>query len=202
MTITLTDRSADDIERAIREAGTQQDVGPVDILPPGAGWSISQNPKELAAFLRKMDVLGVRSMLEIGTQGGGLARFCGEVMGWDVVSIDYRDAATTQGYTFIKTYSRDYTPDREFDLIFIDGDHHYNGVRDDYNRFAPLAGKVVALHDVYGLHQCDGVKKFYEEIKGPGWVVELNYDWPLGIAWYAKPQAKAEAPKRTRKGAK
>lgn len=68
MTITLTDRSADDIERAIREAGTQQGVGPVDILPPGAGWSISQNPKELAAFLRKMDVLGVRSMLEIGTQ--------------------------------------------------------------------------------------------------------------------------------------
>lgn len=46
-----------------------------------------------------------------------------------------------------------------FDLIFIDGDHTYQGVRDDFNKFFPnLKDKgIVAFHD-YGY--LDGVTMF------------------------------------------
>lgn len=39
---------------------------------------------------------------------------------------------------------------RPVDVLFIDGDHSYAGVRDDFERYAPLVrpGGLVALHDI------------------------------------------------------
>jgi predicted O-methyltransferase YrrM len=36
------------------------------------------------------------------------------------------------------------------DVLFIDGDHSYDGVRADFERYAPLvrSGGIVALHDI------------------------------------------------------
>lgn len=175
---------AKSIESAIRACGVQQIGAPQFILPVGAGWGISQSPKEAAAFLARMDAIGVRSMLEIGTFTGGFARFCGEVMGWDVVSVDIqRPIIAPRGYTFVHSASADYTPEGRFDLVFIDGDHSYAGVKADYERFLPYADKVIALHDVFGNHECGGVATFFLELYGPEWTVEGSADWPLGIAW-------------------
>ncbi len=202
MAIKLTARDAESIEQALREAGIEQIGVSQDILPRGEGWQIGQAPKEMAAFLAKMDALGVKSMLEIGTRFGGLARFCSEVMGWDVTALDVSTPAVISGYTFVQSRSADYEPGRTWDLVFIDGDHSYEGVKADYHKYLPVADKVIALHDVLGNHGCEGVRAFFEQVQTVGWEVETCADWPLGIAWYAKPDAVQPAPKRTRKGGK
>lgn len=55
-------------------------------------------------------------------------------------------------------------PDNDIDFLFIDGDHSYNGVKADYENFAPLVrpGGLIVLHDVYGLPE---VNQFWKELK-------------------------------------
>jgi predicted O-methyltransferase YrrM len=41
---------------------------------------------------------------------------------------------------------------RPIDLLFIDGDHTYDGVRSDYSMYSPLVrrGGLIAFHDIAG----------------------------------------------------
>jgi predicted O-methyltransferase YrrM len=58
---------------------------------------------------------------------------------------------------------------RQVDLLFIDGDHRYGGVKKDFTMYAPLvrAGGVVLLHDILPHPQVPvcGVERFWQEIK-------------------------------------
>jgi cephalosporin hydroxylase len=55
------------------------------------------------------------------------------------------------------------------DLLFLDGDHTYEGVHADFHTWSPLVrkGGVVAFHDtvVNGTRDEPGVRKFVEELK-------------------------------------
>jgi predicted O-methyltransferase YrrM len=59
---------------------------------------------------------------------------------------------------------------QKLDFLFIDGDHRYSGVREDFEMYAPLlrSGGILAFHDVARKEAPDEVYKLWDEIK-PGY---------------------------------
>ena len=56
---------------------------------------------------------------------------------------------------------------RPIDLLFIDGDHSYASVKQDYEFYSPLTRHIVAFHDMIGT---EGVARFWAEL----WTAEKN----------------------------
>ncbi len=133
----------------------------------GEGWWIEQNAHELATFLEAIQP--VETVLELGTgYRAGLARFMTEVMGWEVTSIDNKTPQTPAPMArLIHATTHEAFPHvsgQQFDLVLIDADHTYDSVSYDYQLYAPLAKKVVALHDICGLRDCEGAAAFWREL--------------------------------------
>ena len=57
----------------------------------------------------------------------------------------------------------------DVDFLFIDGDHSYDAVKDDFEMYAPLVrpGGLVALHDI-AVHAFGGCQQLWDEIKDTG----------------------------------
>jgi cephalosporin hydroxylase len=56
---------------------------------------------------------------------------------------------------------------RQLDLLFVDGDHSYRGVRTDFEMYAPFVrrGGIVAFHDIAVQPLPNEVSRFWNEIK-------------------------------------
>jgi len=68
--------------------------------------------------------------------------------------------------------------DRKYDILLIDGDHSYEGVKRDFEMYAPLIKEkgIIFLHDICNINA--GVRIFWEEIDYPK--VGLEYGKAAG----------------------
>lgn len=167
------------LKALIEQRGVHEQLGPT-----GEGVAIEQNPHELATFLVRMQELGVQSVLEIGTgYKAGLARFLAHEMGCRVTTVDVRDYGHTfEGIEFVilddighwvfpwgNGHARhsiaSVQRNKRFDLVFIDGNHSYESVSYDYLNYNLCATKAIAFHDIEGLRECQGARRFWWEIK-------------------------------------
>lgn len=157
-----------------------------------------QVPSELIEFAHFVQAERPRTVLEIGTRSGGtfflLCRLSDPramVISLDLpggrwgggygayrVPVIHRMKQPRQSLHLVRGDSHDAaTRDRvrrilarrPIDLLFIDGDHSYDGVRQDFEMYAPLVrpGGAVVLHDIVAHPPASGVDvaRFWNEAK-------------------------------------
>lgn len=169
-----------------------------------------QVKEEIIELLQIIDKKKPKIIVEIGTHVGGNLFLLTQIAPQDaiIVSIDLPGGKFGGGYPIwriplFKMFTRDRqklyliradshdkaTQDRvesilkrkEVDLLFIDGDHTYDGVKSDFEAYSSLVKKngLIGFHDIVP-HQRDdacGVDKFWEEIKRKYQYLEIVQDW-------------------------
>jgi len=166
----------------VERAGSE-DVGYFGGLYEG-GFQIQQRPVELARLVCLLASYSpFASYLEIGTAAGGTTRFLTEWLRIDRTAIiddgNHRKYSVwvTQNSKLVPNLS-EYIGDshapgaqvflRElkcsFDLVGIDGDHSYPGVRADWDLVEPFLAPraIVWFHDI---RACDGVARCWSELR-------------------------------------
>ncbi|HET9952522.1 MAG TPA: class I SAM-dependent methyltransferase [Candidatus Eisenbacteria bacterium] len=168
---------------------------------------------EIAAFLEVLAARAPRTVLEVGTADGGSLFLFTRVAAPDahLVSIDLPGGEFGGGYPaykaalyrafarpgqridLLRADSHDRaTADRvsrlfgqgAVDLLFIDGDHSYEGVKSDHDLYAPLVreGGTIAFHDIVPgpASNVGGVPRFWRELKATSEAREIVADWNQG----------------------
>jgi predicted O-methyltransferase YrrM len=133
---------------------------------PFIGWYVHQKPTELMMLSDFLKEKEIKKVLEIGSANGGTAVYFANMMGDNgvVYSVDIAPADKCyKGTEFEKQIiemlgdSHDQTFKQEVydkvgkvDMLFIDGDHSYEGVKDDFNSFSHLVrdNGFIVLHDI------------------------------------------------------
>lgn len=182
-----------------------------------------QERSEIRGLLEAVAELRPRTILEIGTSNGGTLFLFARVAAPDalILSVDlphgkfgggyprwrgrlYRAfAAPGQRIDLMRGDShssetlaavRETLAGRPVDAMFIDGDHTYGGVKQDYEMYESLvrAGGIVAFHDIVPVTagrpqphndldlQGGEVPEFWAELRDQQEVVEFVEDWESG----------------------
>jgi predicted O-methyltransferase YrrM len=189
----------------------------------GVSFEPWQERSEIQAFLEMIADLRPATILEIGTSNGGSLFLLARVAAADalIVSVDlphgqfgggyppwrarlYRAFATNaQMIRLLRADShsaetlqavREELGGHEIDVLFIDGDHTYAGVKHDFEMYGPLVreGGVIAFHDIvpataagprarngFDLQGGD-VPQFWAELRAARDVSEFVEDWDSG----------------------
>jgi len=122
----------------------------------------------IAATLGKDSVI-----VEVGTEQGGSAKILSESSQATLYTIDIGDhiyGSTVDRSRFIffqgnaKAFKNE-NPDLNIDFLYIDGDHSFGGVREDFDTLYAMLkpGGIIAFHDVDYKHL--GVLVFVETLK-------------------------------------
>ena len=155
-----------------------------------------QVPSELLRFAKVVAALRPEKVMEIGTFQGGtlciLSRLSSPTA--DIISIDLAGGKFGGGYSEIRSLlyrsfckyfqtmhlirgdshseeilTKVKSITQSLDILFIDGDHTYEGVKRDFFDYSPLVrlGGLVAFHDIVEHPKDSGceVARFWNEIK-------------------------------------
>jgi predicted O-methyltransferase YrrM len=177
-----------------------------------------QHRSELLELAGIVSAAQPRAMLEIGTFRGGTLFIFARLAAPDavIISLDlpasamgrlYRAAQVPLFHQFtrgrqslhlLRKNSHDpatqlevsrILKDRQLDFLFIDGDHAYDSVKTDFERYAPFmrSGGVVAFHDV-AMGRPSGVARFWSELRSQYRHVEVVHDrgpkaMGIGVVW-------------------
>ena len=124
---------------------------------------------------------GLRTVVEIGTRGGistnallyGL-RDRGHsnafLHSFDIADCSkvVKDETIKKNWKFTQGESKTVPWDKEIDVLLIDGDHSYSGVKADYEKWMPFVkeGGMILMHDVLWAHK-GVIKFFWDEVALP-----------------------------------
>lgn len=181
-----------------------------------------QERSEIAGFLKTIAEPKPKTILEIGTSNGGSLFLFSRIAAPDalIVSVDLPNGEFGGGYPpWRARFYRSFATDRQqirllradshdpatleaaraalegrpIDVLFIDGDHTYEGVKRDFEMYGPLVrGGVIAFHDIVpatdaGPRSRNGevlrggdVPRFWSELRERHNVVEFVEDWRSG----------------------
>ena len=177
-----------------RTGETAREIARTAIGEKGA----TQKITELSPLISLLRRRKLRTVVEIGTAGGGTFYVWCRIAepGALIASIDLPHGPFGGGYTLkdIKRFRRckrkgqqlhflrkdshlqttkkklaGILEGRKIDLLFIDGDHRYSGVRRDFQLYSPLVKQngLIVFHDILfhpEVRQCK-VDKFWNEVK-------------------------------------
>ena len=176
----------------IREAGTDSLAEFGNGYTHEGGLGLQQNPEELADFILLLKQRRAETYLEIGSASGGMAKLLREEVGFEAVSsiddgkhprhgehpIHNQLVADSHSIEALAWALKG----ESFDAVLIDGDHSYEGVKQDI-ALAMQCSKLIAVHDTIA---CPEVAQAWAEILATGKVREIarfaGREKPLGIA--------------------
>ncbi len=174
---------------------------------------ILQNRFEISEFLKLIDTIKPKVILEIGTAMGGtlyvLSRFSSSnslLISVDLPIVKVGDIILPANPSFYKSFvqknqkvvlikgnSHDFSTfhkienilkNRKIDLLFIDGDHTYEGVKKDFEMYKSLVkpGGLICLHDIVPGSYSDvgDVPNFWNRIREKYDSREIVQDWSQG----------------------
>lgn len=186
----------------------------------GAGWfNPCQVDVEICALLDRVRDLSPKVVVEIGTATGGTLFMLTRVAAPDatLISIDLPEGAFGGGYPrwraplyrrftlprqrihllrgdshdhAVITALEQFLNGRPVDFLFLDGDHSYQGVKQDHETFSPLVrpGGLVALHDIHPTsNEATEVPRYWQAlrsgIRGTEWIASAEQNG-FGIGAY------------------
>lgn len=132
-----------------------------------------QNEREWHAYLEFIEAYFENReiknpvIVEIGTGYNKQKEFYKKILDCEYIGIDIKSESKTDIIGDSKspeTLSRlkKKLKGKPINLLFIDGDHTYEGVKKDYEIYAPLVKNIIALHDV--IIYKSSVAKFWNEL--------------------------------------
>lgn len=155
-----------------------------------SNFGLLQYPSEFARFALFISGLGIGSAMEIGVFRGASSYFLAAVLQRANPALEYHMTDIEDKVEFFDVFSellhlKKHIPatsddfiGQEFDLVFIDADHSYDGVLRDFRNVGQYCGKAVAFHDIYG-HEYDylngGTVRMWREFRREnGGVYEMH----------------------------
>lgn len=138
-----------------------------------------QYPNQFSKYLLQLAKYDIKSYLEIGCRWGGTFIITSEILkakhpDLRMYTCDLMKRssilswyASQADYTYFNQSSFTLTKDDiqdQVDLILIDGDHSYEGVKRDFEVCLQFKPKYVVFHDISSV-ACEGVRRFWSEIK-------------------------------------
>ncbi len=174
----------------------------IDTVLSSKKFSLVQKRPEILKLVELVKDLKPKVICDIGSSGGGTVRLFSQCADSStrILSVDINNTSLRQqsfphllkdeqkitvfqGSSYAPetiAYLKDWLKGEKIDLLFIDGDHSYHGVSQDYILYSPFvrAGGIIGFHDIvadfktrFGIETpayVGEVPKFWQELKKQG----------------------------------
>ena len=194
------------IEAILRKRSIQQIDKYMELTQKALSMGAMQKPTELYSLLNFIKDKPLKTVLEIGTARGGVFYCLCKMADKNatIISLDLPGGAFGGGYSLedeklFRTFATDkkqlhflrkdshlestkkelrmYLGKKKIDLLFIDGDHTYEGVKKDWLMYSPFVrdGGIIVFHDICfhpNVPECQ-VEQFWKTIKSSYKITEF-----------------------------